>query len=290
MEQLLWNAIFSSSIYILTGLGFSLIYSVTRVLNFAYGVFYCIAAYCFYYLYEINKLPVTISFLLAIFFSFLFGGCVEYLLRPLRNAYSSSLPQLLASFSLLIIFQATVALFFGEENLIIDFLLKDGALELGEAIITFPQLLIIFLVVLSIGFFLLIIYSTRFGLMLRAVADNPSLFSTLGNDLNKVYLLTLLLGASLAGVGGVLVSFHTTAYPTMGFYAVLYSIAVVVIGGIGSIQGIFLGGILVGFAKELAAWYLPTTWNNSIVFLILLAFLLIRPRGFLGKPIKRVEL
>jgi branched-chain amino acid transport system permease protein len=128
---------------------------------------------------------------------------------------------------------------------------------------------------------------TRMGKVMWAVANDPELARVVGIETDQVILFTFILGSALAAIAAILISLDTDMTPMMGFYALLMGIVAVIAGGIGSIPGAALGGLLVGMAQHLGVWKLPTQWQDAIVFVILILFLLLRPQGFLGKPLRR---
>lgn len=129
---------------------------------------------------------------------------------------------------------------------------------------------------------------TRLGRAMRAVADDGLAASVVGIDPERVILWAFAMGSALAGLAGILVSLETNIEPTMGFNAVLKGIVASIIGGIGSIPGAALGGLLLGLAENLGIWKLPSMWKDALAFALLIVFLLVRPQGILGRKGERV--
>ena len=127
---------------------------------------------------------------------------------------------------------------------------------------------------------------TAIGRMIRAVASDPELATVVGLPSDRAMLIAVAAGSAVAGLAGVLVGYEQNLSPMMGFSGLLVGIVAAIIGGAGSVGGTLLGGFLVGLAMHLGVWNLPTQWQQAIVFIVLIAFLLARPQGILGKRVK----
>jgi len=125
--------------------------------------------------------------------------------------------------------------------------------------------------------------------MIRAIADDQALAEAMGVPIERSILLAFGIGSAIAGVAAVLVAYDTSFSPTMGFHALLFGVVAAIVGGIGSISGALLGGLLIGFAENFGVWRLPTQWQDTIVFVILVLFLVLRPEGFMGLPLRKTE-
>jgi branched-subunit amino acid ABC-type transport system permease component len=130
---------------------------------------------------------------------------------------------------------------------------------------------------------------SKIGKAMRAVANDPELASISGINSNKVILWTFAIGSALAGVAGILVALDVDMTPTMGMNALMMGVVAVIIGGVGSIPGVALGALLLGLAQHLGVWKISSQWQDAIAFIILFGFLLVRPQGFLGRKVKKVE-
>ncbi len=136
-------------------------------------------------------------------------------------------------------------------------------------------------------FLWLFIQKTKLGKAMRAVADDPIAANVVGINPERIILTSFAIGSALAGVAGILISFETNIEPTMGFNALLKGIIASIIGGIGSIPGAVLGGFFLGLAENFGIWKISAGWKDCIAFFILIIFLLIRPRGFLGNKTEK---
>jgi branched-chain amino acid transport system permease protein len=288
LSQLFINGIIAGSIYSLIALGFALIYSTVRFFHFAHGAVYTAGAYSTYAFFILLKLPFLLSAFLGIALAAVLGASMEALIyRPMRKRRASNLIFLIASLGLFIVIQNMISLGFGDNTMSLrEGLVREGFNFFG-ARITSIQLIII---VVSLTFSVLtwiILRFTHVGRLVRAVANDQELSKIVGINSDMVILSSFIIGSALAAGAAILISLDTDMTPTMGFNALLMGVVAVIIGGMGSVPGAVLGGLLVGLAQNLGVWKLPTQWQDAIVFAVLILFLICRPQGFFGKPLRR---
>jgi len=287
LTQLFVEGLFAGSVYALIALGFGLIYSTTRVFHFAHAAIYTAAAYLAYS-GGLLGLKLYVAIPLAVILASMLGGLLEIVVyRPLRKKEASPVILLLASLGLLIVIQNAISLLFGDGAKSIRGSAVSEGLAIFEARITAIQVGIMISSVLLLALCWAFIKYSNKGKAMAAVANDPELARIVGIELDQVILFTFVLGSALAAIASILISFDTDMTPTMGFDALLMGVVAAIVGGIGSIPGAFLGGLLVGMAQHLGVWKLPTQWQDAIVFGILIIFLLLRPQGLLGKPLKK---
>ncbi|MCA9999313.1 MAG: branched-chain amino acid ABC transporter permease, partial [Anaerolineales bacterium] len=279
-------------------LGYSMVYGILKLLNFAHGDLYLIGAYLGYgvfilfYTDEGAIIPTALIILLMLVVAMVGAGLVSvaverFAYRPLRYAprIAPLISALGVSFILQNMTQITVGarpLSYGSGTLIPT----ESALAIGDLRIHASRFLVIgvtLVMMLGLAYF---VRSTRLGRAMRAVSMDLDAAQMMGVDVNQVILATFFIGAVLAGVGGVLVGivFFSIRH-TMGFLAGLKGFTAAVIGGIGSIPGAALGGLLLGLAESFASVYISITFKDAIAFLLLVAVLLIRPSGLMGQPL-----
>ena len=281
--QLFIFGIIAGSQYALIAIGFSLIYKTNRFFHLAHGAVYAVGAYIAYTLsvtYGINQIS---AFLLAAISTSAFGIAIDrYVYLPLRRSKSPNLVFLIASFGVFIFTENILQLLYGAHLLTIrSTSIKEGFI-IGEATITLQQ---IFIIISSIVLYLIIwftISKTKIGQAIRAVADDSRGAAVSGIWSERIILYSFAIGSALAGMAGVLVSLETNIDPTMGFNAILKGIIASIIGGIGSIPGALLGGLLLGIVENIGIWNIQACWKDAIAFGILIIFLLLRPQGILG--------
>ncbi len=295
LGQVLLNSFISSAIYSLIALGFTLIYRTVRFFHLAHGGTYTVGAYAAYSTYVLMLnfgsslviLNLAIATLVSMLIAGIVGVAIDRLVYfPLRRRFASDLILLLASFGIFIFIQNFIQLIYGAQILTMrTWPVKEGHKVLG-AVITDVQIAIILttLVVLFILWFF--IQKTKLGKAIRAVSDDPVGASVVGIDPEKTIMIVFFIGSALAGLAGTLISLETNLEPTMGFNAILKGIIASIIGGIGSLPGAVLGGLLLGFAENFGIWKIQAGWKDTIAFAILILFLLFKPKGILGTEIK----
>lgn len=285
--QLLMNSAVSGAGYGLVAVSFALIYSTTRFFHFAHGAVYAAAAYIAYFVVSGQHASNWLAICVAAGGAAVLGAIMECAVyRPLRFRRASPTVMMLAALGMLIVLQNGISLVFGDEmRTLHSAQIVDSLTILGARITPTQVNIVIGCVGTAIGLTLWL-RETRMGMILRAVASNPEVATVVGINSSAIILLAVVMGSSLAGIASVLVAYDTGIRPMMGFQALLMGVVGMVVGGIGSIPGAFLGGLLVGLAQQVGAWILPSKWQDAVVFLILIAFLLFRPQGFLGKRLR----
>ena len=296
--QVTLNSVISAFIYALIALGFVLIYRTVKCFHLAHGGTYTVGAYAAYslymFIYNIGNMPVIFNLIIATVFGMIVAGFIGVLIDklvylPLRKRFASDLILLLASFGVLVFIQNLIQLIYGAQILTMrTWPVKEGHKFLG-AVITDVQIIIIIVSLIVMMFLWLFIKYTKFGKAIRAVSDDPISASVVGINPQMVISMVFFIGSAVAGLAGVLISLETNIEPTMGFNAILKGIIAAIIGGIGSFPGAVLGALLLGFAENFSIWYIPAGWKDTIAFIILILFLLLRPNGILGTKIEVEE-
>jgi branched-chain amino acid transport system permease protein len=287
MNQLIANALLAASIYALIGTGFSLIYRTSRFFHFAHGLVCAAGAYASLVFAIEFKLPLFISSILAIAVAISIGLLIEIgIYRPLRSKKSSSLILLLASLGIYIVGQNVISLVFGDDTKILRPVISRSFSVLG-AKITAVQFGILVTSVLVLCALVVLMKVSKFGLIIRAVSADHDLARTVGVDVNHAIAWSMALGSGLAGLAGILIALDVNLVPTMGMHSLLMSVVAVIVGGIERTVGAIVGALLVGLLQHFGVWQLPTQWQDLIVFSALIVFLLLRPQGFLGRPLAK---
>ena len=205
----------------------------------------------------------------------------------MQRARATPLAILIASLGLLLVIQNALSLAFGDDTKSLRVGDISEAYSFRGARMTAIQIVTVFTVIVVFGALSVLFSFSGFGKKLRAVANDPELASVFGVDTKTVVTITFMLGSGIAGLAAFLAAYDTDLTPVMGFKALLGAVVAVIVGGRGSILGILLGGLLVGMAQHLVVWKLPAQWQDASVFFILVAFLLFRPQGFFGKPLRK---
>ena len=252
---------------------------------------FMLGAYFLFLLIVTLKVPFVIACIFSILLVAVLGiANNKYIYKPIRKIGGTPLILLIASLGVYVIMQNLVSLFFGDDAKSVRSGVVKVGLDIFGARITPVQIVIIISgIVLAVLTWVLLKY-TKIGKASRAVANNPTLSEIYGINKEKIYNFVFAYGSALAAIAGILSALDTDMTPTMGFRPLMMGVIAMIIGGVGSIPGIVLGALLLGFAQNLAAWYLPSQWQDAIAFTIMLIFLLFRPQGFFGKPLKKAEI
>ncbi|HET6454421.1 MAG TPA: branched-chain amino acid ABC transporter permease [Armatimonadota bacterium] len=280
------NTLIVAGVVLLVGTGFSLIYRTVRFFHFAHGGMVAVGPYLVLG-FVLSGVPRLIAIATAVLLCATLGVAMEILLyRPLRRNSASSLVLLLASLGIYVLLQNTISLIFGDDTKSIRIgPVVEGINVLGARITPIQIATICVSIVLVIALAVFLRYS-RLGRAMRAVANDRELAGLSGIDSDQVILCAFAIGSALAGVAGILVALDVDMTPTMGMNALMMGIVAVIIGGANSIPGIALGALLLGMAQQFGVWKISSQWQDAIAFFILLAFLLFRPQGFLGRVSK----
>ena len=272
------------SIYAIIALGYTMVYGISKMLNFAHGDVIMIGGYVSFLTAVNLGLSPLISVLIAMVACTLLGILIEALAyRPLRDA--PSLAVLITAIGVSYLLQNTALLIFGANPKAYTPVVS-GTLQLfdGELAISYVSLLtIVCCIVIMVG---LTVFTgkARMGKAMRACSEDKGAAQLMGINVNRTISLTFAIGSALAAVAGALLcSFSPTLMPTTGAMPGIKAFTAAVFGGIGSIPGAFLGGILLGVIESLAKAYISTQLSNSVVFAVLIIVLLVRPAGLLGK-------
>jgi branched-chain amino acid transport system permease protein len=286
LTQVLLNSLAAAGGYVLVAIGFGLIYSTCRFFHFAHGVVYTVGAYGAYAVSARVGGNWWLALVCALVVAGALGGAVEILVyRPMRRAGASSTVLFLASLGLLIGLQNLIALTFGDGPLVLRRESANTVYTFLGASITRAQLerLLVAAVVSTLVWGIL--RYTRWGREARATANDSDLARNLGVHTDRVLLSTFILGSILAGLAAVMLAHDTDLRPSMGFHVLLVAVVAMVVGGIGSVPGTALGALLVAILQNMTIWLFPAQWGHAAAYLLMIIFLLVRPRGFLGGAI-----
>ena len=294
--QQLFNGLSLGAIYALIAIGYTMVYGIIGMINFAHGEIYMIGAYTglvtLAALGPQHGLPVylviALMLVVAVFITGVYGFAVEQVAyKPLRS--SPRLVALISAIGMSIFLQNWVALGQGARDMAVPSLLP-GALRFGdesgfEIFVPYTRVLIIAVTVVLMVALTLYIKHSRMGRASRACAQDMHMAGLLGIDVNRVISFTFILDAVLAAVGGVLIALAVGKLnPFIGFIVGVKAFTAAVLGGIGSIPGAMLGGVLLGVAETFAAAYISSEYKDIVAFGLLVLILLFRPTGLLGKP------
>lgn len=287
MIQYVINTVLTASMFMLVGVGFALVFQITRFFHFAHAVVFTGGAYLTYLFTQWQVMPLWCSIVLGVVLSTVIGCLMEVCIYlPLRKKGSGQLALLLASLGVYVFLQNTVSMFFGDATKSIRTGIVQEGLDVLGGRITPVQVVIVSASIMLVIVLSMLLRTTKTGKSMRAVANDPALADVSGIDSDRVILWAFAIGSGLAGLAGILVALDVDMTPTMGMNFLMMGIVAMIIGGVNSIPGIALGALLLATAQHLGAWYIGSQWQDAIAFVILVVFLLFKPEGFFGEKVK----
>jgi len=295
IQQLL-NGLTVGSTYALIAIGYTMVYGIIGMINFAHGEVYMIGSYIAFMvlaamaLMGLDYLPLMIigAFVISMIVTSAYGFSIERVAyRPLRGG--NRLIPLISAIGMSILLQNVVRLAQGSRDIAMPSLISGGWSfgpdEGFQASLSYMQLVIFVVTFATMTLLTLFISRSRTGRACRACAEDLKMTNLLGINTNAIIAMTFVIGAALAAVAGVLLSmYYGVINPYIGFMAGLKAFTAAVLGGIGSIPGAVLGGLLLGVTEAITAGYFSSEYKDVVAFSLLILILLFRPTGILGRP------
>ena len=291
--QQVFNGLTVGGIYALIALGYTMIYGVMRLINFAHGDLCILGAFIgLTFLTGVagsghpGAALLLLAFIVAIVVVAGAGLLLELIAyRPLRKA--DRLAAVVSALGASVLIENGIMLIWGPNvHVFPSGLLPETTWHVAGASITFVQIVIILASALLMAALYLFVHHTRFGTAIRAAAIDQDTARLMGINVNRVIASVFVIGPALGAVGGLFVGvYYREAYFTMGWTYGLYAFIAAILGGIGNIPGAMLGGVLLGLFNAFAAGYLSSSWQDAITFGLLIAILLVRPTGLLGERV-----
>lgn len=280
----LFNGLQTGSVYALVALGYSMVYGIILLLNFAHGDIIMIGAYTAFYAMTAFHLHPIFSVVLAVITSTLLGVVIEKVAyTPLRSAPRLSL--LITAIGISFLLENGAQMLFGADTKSMDTLVP-GNVTFGPVTVSYTAILTIIVAVIAMVALTLLVQKTKLGKAMRAVSEDMGAAQLMGISLNKTISFTFAVGSALAGIGSVLyLCAYSQASPTMGSMLGLKAFVAAVLGGIGSIPGAMVGGFAIGLLEALVAAVGLSVWKDAVVFAILIVVLLVKPSGIMGHPV-----
>ena len=286
--QYLINGISIGAVYAIIALGYTMVYGIAKMLNFAHGDIIMVGAYISFCVTNYLGLPAVVSVLVAMFVCMLLGILIEGMAyKPLRG--TPSLAVLITAIGVSYFLQNAAQLIWSSspKNFTSVVTMKPISLMNGQIVITGEVLLTVVVSALVMIGLTLFTGKTRTGKAMRAVSEDRDAAQLMGINVNRTISTTFAIGSALAAVAGVLLcSTVPTLQPTTGSMPGIRAFTAAVFGGIGSIPGAMLGGILLGIIETFSKAYLSTQFSDAIVFSVLIIILLVKPAGLLGKQVQ----
>lgn len=279
--NLLVNGLSTGMLIFLLASGLTLIFGLMNVLNFAHGGFFVWGAFVGVWLFQ-QTYNFFLSFLGAIFIGMIIGWLIERLL--IRPVYGNHLRQLLVTLGGMLILIELIRIFWGSNPIrssLPDWL--DGSFQFGGIIFIRYRLFVLLIGIIIYLALLFLLNKTKIGILIRAGVDNKEMVQALGINVKTVFSTVFFIGAGLAALGGFLLGpYSGTIFADMGMQYAILAFIVVIIGGLGKIQGAALASIIVGLSGAFTAYYLPD-FTLAVNMLLLIFVLILRPQGLLGE-------
>ncbi len=276
------NGLAAGSIYAMVALGYTMIYGVLGIINFAQGEIYMAGAFTAVLLLSKTSIGFVPAFLLALVASAGVGLSMERLaFRPLRG--SNPLIPLIAAIGVSIFLQDLARLIFGPDKRDFPIAFKLEPFKLMGADIPAMEIYILITAGILMAALTVFINKTKYGKAIVASASDSEAARLMGINVNNMIVLTFIIGSVLSGAAGVMVSMLYFTYPTMGVLPGLKAFCAAILGGVGNIPGAIIGGLLLGIAENLGAAYISSGLKDVFAFAILIIVLIFRPSGIMGK-------
>lgn len=285
--QVVVSGLAAGMVYALIALGFSLVYRTSRVINFAQGDFALLTAYLAYSLIAAG-LPVALACIIGVIGGAVIAGVLERVaLRPLYRR--PGVVAILGTVGIAIVLEAVMRLIWGALPKTLPAVASTSPWLIGGAAITPLQVTMIAVGLVVAVVLSVVISRTRAGRAMRGCAQDPEVVALFGINVDMLYLASYVIGAVIAGIGGVLIVPTVGLTPTAGLNLSVLGFSAAVLGGLGSVTGAIVGGAVIGIVTDIVAVYVSSAYSTGVAFLIMAVILLVRVRGLFGDEIEAVR-
>jgi branched-chain amino acid transport system permease protein len=286
LSQQIINALSQGAFYALFATGLTLIFGVLDILNMAHGAVFMWGAMVSWYLMSALGMSFGLALLVTIAFCALMGLLLEHAaFRPLRGRTAGHLPPLVSSLAMSIVFVHVAEKIFGTRVVRYpdDAVPFNQLLEMGGAHVSLLHVVLMIIALALMGGLWWLVAFTRLGRSIRALQENPKVARLMGVDVDRTIAWMFVIASAMAGVAGVFLGVaYNSSSPYMGLWVDLKGFAVIILGGMGSIPGALLGGLLIAFAEIATVVFLSSDYRDAAVFVVLMGMLLLKPSGLLG--------
>jgi len=286
LVQQLVNGVSLGSIYALIALGYTMVYGIIKLINFAHGDIYMVGAYVAFFATTVLKLSFFPALLLAMSVAAIIGVIIERLAyRPLR--YAPRIAILITAIGVSLLLEYGGILLVSPQPRTFPAIFQADVYKLGNIVVNSQQVLILAVSLALMVILTYIVHRTKIGKAMRAVSFDTDAARLMGIDVDRVISITFAIGSALAAAAGMLVGvYYNSIDPLMGIMPGLKAFVAAVLGGIGIIPGAMLGGIILGVIEALVSGFISSTFRDAAAFAILIIILLFKPSGLLGKNVR----
>jgi branched-chain amino acid transport system permease protein len=290
------NGLTMGAIYAIVGLGYTMVYGIIRLINFAHGAVFMVGAYVGLSILEMlggahPSIGIAPALLLAMVVAVVVCGGLGFAMdsivyRKLRARRAHLLIPLIAALGISLILETGAMLIWGKQFKVYPAILPVWHVTIGGAVLNSEQIMLLVICFVMMFGLHLFVQKTRLGRAMRAASLDPNAARLVGVDVDRIILLTFVLGSALAAVAGVLYGlYYGSVNFRMGYVPGLKAFTAAVLGGVGNIPGAMLGGIIIGLLETFGAAYISGEWKDAIAFIILITVIVVRPTGLLGERI-----
>lgn len=282
LGQFIINGLITGILYSLLAIGFALVYNTTRIFHIAAAGIYVFAAYMFWFFVAKVGLPIILASFVAIALTMLLSLLSELLVyRPLKNRNASLNVAMISSIGAMTVIINTIAMCFGNETKVVENAILQP-LTFGGIIITTPQMYQALIGIAVLVAFMIILQRTNWGLRLRALSADETLFETLGYDTKSTRITVFLASGAFIAIASCLTVYDVGLDPNMGMSVLISAVVAMIIGGVGKFSTCILGGLTLGILQSLTVYQFASNWQNAVTFVVLLILLFLRPQGIAG--------
>lgn len=285
LEQII-NGLSTGSMYALVAVGYTMVYGIAKMINFAHGEIIMVGAYITYVCMSLLGLPMFIAVAISII------GCAVLVVvtervayRPLRGA--GSLTVLITAIGVSYLLQNVFLIIFGSASLTFPKIIPSGTISLGSITMSYVTIATLIITAISTALLLFFVNKTKLGKAMRAVSEDGKAAQLMGINVDTTIALTFAIGSALAAIAGVIYGTKFSLInPYIGAMLGIKAFIAAVLGGIGSIQGAMVGGIVIGIAESFTITYISSAFSDAVVFGILIFILLVKPAGLFGSNVR----
>ena len=280
--QFIVNGFITGVLYSLLAIGFALVYNTTKLFHIVAAAIYVFAAYMFYLFAVTFGLHVFAGAIIAIALTMGLSLLTDVsVYRPLKKRKASNNVAMIASIGMMTVIVNLLAMFFGNETKVIDNTIHRSY-NIGNIIITTPQMWQLVVGIIVIAVFLVFIGQTQWGIRFRALSADSVLYETMGYDTSCTRTLVFLMSGAFIAIGSCLTVYDIGLDPHMGMNVLINAMVAMIIGGVGRFGTCVLGGITLGILQALTVYQFSSNWQNAVTFVLLLILLFLRPQGIAG--------
>ena len=285
LEQII-NGLSTGSMYALVAVGYTMVYGIAKMINFAHGEIIMVGAYITYVCMSLLGLPMFIAVAISIIGCAVLGVVTERVAyRPLRGA--GSLTVLITAIGVSYLLQNVFLIIFGSASLTFPKIIPSGTISLGSITMSYVTIATLIITAISTALLLFFDNKTKLGKAMRAVSEDGKAAQLMGINVDTTIALTFAIGSALAAIAGVIYGTKFSLInPYIGAMLGIKAFIAAVLGGIGSIQGAMVGGIVIGIAESFTITYISSAFSDAVVFGILIFILLVKPAGLFGSNVR----